>query len=76
MESGTLSTSSESSSDLEAMTGAAGGSTDRARGGFSTEPFWGLVGFQEEKLPDRRLRADCDLESKLVGLVSEDLEWW
>lgn len=41
------------------------------------EPFWGLVGFQEEKLPDRRLRADCDLESKLVGLLSEDREgWW
>lgn len=63
LESGTLSTSSESSSFLEAMTGTAGDveSTDRARGAFSTEPFWAPVGFQEGKLPDRRLRADCDL---------------
>lgn len=74
--SGILSTSSESSSDLGAMTGPDGGSTDKAREAFSSEPFWGVVGFQE-KLPDRRLRADWDLVSKLVRLLWEAREgWW
>lgn len=74
--SGILSTSSESSSDLGAMAGADGGSTDRASEAFSSEPFWGVVGFHE-KLPDRRLRADWDLVSKLVRLLWEAREgWW
>lgn len=76
LESGILSTSSESSSLLEAMTGTIDDSTDKVRGAFSIDPFCGLVGFQEEKLPDLRLRADCDLRSKLVRLLSEVLEGW
>lgn len=39
LESGTLSTSSESSSVFEAMTLVVGGSTDKARGAISTEPL-------------------------------------
>lgn len=74
LESGTLSTSSESSSVLEAMTGTAGGSPDKDKGAFSTDPFCALVGFQDEKLPDRRLRADWDLVSKLVRLLSEVMD--
>lgn len=76
LESGTLSTSSESSSDLGAMTVVTGGSTDKARDGVSIEAlFWAVeVCFQEEKLPDRRLLADWERRSKLVRLLSEDTE--
>lgn len=69
-ESGDLSTSSESSSPFGAMTGMIDGSTAKARGAFSDDPFCTLAGFQE-KLPDRRLRAECDLRSKLVLLLSD-----
>jgi hypothetical protein len=70
LESGDLSTSSESSSSFGAMTGTVDGSSARARGAFSIDPFCTLVGLQE-KLPDRRLRAEWDLRSKLVLLLSE-----
>lgn len=72
LESNDLSTPSESSSHfgLGAMTGTIDGSRAKARGGFSIDPFCTLVGFQE-KLPDRRLRAECDLRSKLVLLLSD-----
>lgn len=75
-ESGTLSTSSESSSVFGAMTVLVGGSTDKARGAVSNEPLFCMpeVCFQEEKLPDRRLRADWERRSKLVRLLSEDTE--
>lgn len=76
-ESGSLSTSSESSSVLGAMTGAVEGSTDKARGGFSMYPLLCAVDvdcFQEEKLPERRLRADWERRSKLVRLLSEAME--
>lgn len=40
-------------------------------------PFWAAAGFQEEKLPERRLRAEWDRRSKLVRLLSELLGgWW